>query len=192
MHATGAEIVRVHPRARRPLVEIHDVFAQFEHPQIRRHCADVHHMAAEVEHMILDTRQLGEKYAEILRADRHVEVEQFLDREHERVLHAHRRAIIEPVEIGDRLEVGLVLDQLFGAAMEQADMRIDAVDDLAIEFHDEAQHAVRGRVLRAKIDREIVDRGIAGRFAARLIANSDDAACGDCFVHNINHKSSPR
>jgi hypothetical protein len=30
-----------------------------------------------------------------------------------------------------------VLDQLFGAAMQQADMRIDALDDLAVEFEDQ-------------------------------------------------------
>jgi hypothetical protein len=43
------------------------------------------------------------------------------------MLLVHRRHIVEAVKIGDRLQVGLVLDQLFGAAMEQADMRIDAL-----------------------------------------------------------------
>ena len=41
--------------------------------------------------------------------------------------------------------------------MEQADMRIDAGDDLAVHVEDHAQHAMRGRMLRAEIDR---DRGI--------------------------------
>ena len=67
----------------------------------------------------------------------------------------HRRDIIEPVEIGHRLQIGLGLDQLFGAAMQQADMRIDARDDLAVQLQHKAQHAVRCRVLRAEIDREI-------------------------------------
>ena len=74
------------------------------------------------------------------------------------VLHAQRRAVIEPVEIGQRLQVGLVLDQLLGAAVEQADMRIDALDDLAVELHDQAQHAVRRRMLRAEVDRVVADR----------------------------------
>jgi hypothetical protein len=43
------------------------------------------------------------------------------------MLLVHRRHVIEPVEIRHRLKVGLVLDQLFGAAMQQADMRIDAL-----------------------------------------------------------------
>jgi hypothetical protein len=41
--------------------------------------------------------------------------------------------------------------------MQQADMRIDALADLAVELEDEAQDAVRRRVLRAEIDGEIAD-----------------------------------
>ena len=71
------------------------------------------------------------------------------------MLLVHRRDIIEPVEIRDRLQIGLVLDQLFGAAVKQADMRIDALDDLAVELEHQAQHAMRGRMLRPEIDGEI-------------------------------------
>jgi len=42
-------------------------------------------------------------------------------------------------------------------------MRIEPLDDLAVEFHDETQDAVRRRVLRAEIDRVIVDLFVAGR-----------------------------
>src|SRR6201999_3407397 len=48
---------------------------------------------------------------------------------------------------------GLVLDQLLGAAMKQADMRIHARHDLAVKIEDHAQHAMRGRMLRSEIDR---------------------------------------
>ena len=52
------------------------------------------------------------------RALRYFEAEKLLDREDVAVLHAERRTIIEPVEIGQRLQVGLVLDQLLGAAVQ--------------------------------------------------------------------------
>jgi hypothetical protein len=39
--------------------------------------------------------------------------------------------------------------------MQETNMRIHALDDLAVEFEHEAQHAVRGRMLRAEIDGEI-------------------------------------
>ena len=73
------------------------------------------------------------------------------------MLLVHRRDIVEAIEIGDRLQVGLLLDQLLGAAMQQADMRIDAVDNLAVELQHEAQHAVRRRMLRSEIDVEVAD-----------------------------------
>ena len=74
------------------------------------------------------------------------------------MLLVHRRDVVEPVEIGDRLQIGLVLDQLLGAAMQQADMRIDALDDLAVELQHEAQHAMRRRMLRPEVDGEVADR----------------------------------
>ena len=71
------------------------------------------------------------------------------------MLLVHRRDVVEPVEIRDRLQVGLGLDQLLGAAMEQPDMRIDALDHLAVELEHQPQHAVRGRMLRAEVDGEV-------------------------------------
>src|SRR5262249_52817417 len=46
-------------------------------------------------------------------------------------------------------------DQLLGAAVEKPDMRIDALDHLAVELQHQAQHAVRRRVLRPEINGEI-------------------------------------
>jgi hypothetical protein len=85
----------------------------------------------------------------------HLDREQLFDREAERMLLIHRRDIVEPVEIGHSLQIGLVLDQLLGAAMEQSDVRIHAFHHLAVELEHEAQHAVRGRMLRPEIDGEI-------------------------------------
>jgi hypothetical protein len=53
-----------------------------------------------------------------------------------------------------------VLDQLLGSAVEQSDMRIDALNDLAVELEYEAQNAVGRRVLGPEIDGEIAN----GRF----------------------------
>ena len=51
----------------------------------------------------------------------------------------------------------MLLDQLFGAAMKQADMRIDARDDFAVELQHQTQHAMRGRMLRPEIDGEVAE-----------------------------------
>ena len=52
--------------------------------------------------------------------------------------------------------------------MQQADMRIGPLDDLTIQFQDQPQHAVRGRVLGTEIDRVAVDLDdLAGRLGVR-------------------------
>src|SRR5690606_10616854 len=73
------------------------------------------------------------------------------------------RTIVEAVEVRQRLKIGLVLDQLFGSAMEQTHMRINPLDCLAIQFHDHTQHTVCSRVLRPEIDRVVGDDIIASR-----------------------------
>ena len=73
----------------------------------------------------------------------------------ESVFLIHRRDVIEPVEIGDGLQISFMLDQLLGPAVEQTDMRIDTLDDLAVELQDETQYAVGRRVLGPEIDGEI-------------------------------------
>ena len=119
---------------------------------------------------------------------RHLDAEQFFDRQAERVLLIHRRDIIEPVEIRHRLQIGLVLDQLLGAAMQQTDMRVDALDHLAVELEHQPQHAMRGRMLRPEIDGEIAERGFGHQstssaadfglvrdFGVEVIPRHDDA-----------------
>ena len=160
MHAAGPEIGRMHARARCAFEEVEAILANFEQPQVGRHRAHVHHMAAQVQHVIADAREFREEHAQILRAQRHFQVQQLFDRQNIAMLHAERRAIVEPVEIGQRLQIGLVLDQLFGAAVQQADMRVASLDDFAVQLHDEAQNAVRRGVLRTEVDRVILDLGV--------------------------------
>ena len=69
----------------------------------------------------------------------------------------HRRDIVEPVEVRQRLKIGFVFDQLFRTAMEQADMGVDPPHHLAVQFQHKTQHPMCRRVLRPKIDREIAE-----------------------------------
>ena len=69
----------------------------------------------------------------------------------------HRRDVVEPVKIRNRLQVGLVFDQLLGAAVKQPDVRIDALDHFAVKFKHQAQDAMRRRMLRTEIDRKVAN-----------------------------------
>ena len=73
------------------------------------------------------------------------------------MLLVHRRDIIEPVKIGQVLQIGAAFHQLFRATMQQADMRVTALYDLSIQLKHQPQHAVRGGVLWPEIDVEVAD-----------------------------------
>ena len=147
-------VVRVHSLAGDRLVELHQLLALLEHPQERRHRPDVERHGGDVEQMAEDAGDLVEQHPDVLCPDRHLDAEQLLDREHEAVLLHHRRDVLEPVEVGDALQVGADLDELLGAAMQQPDVRVGPLDHLAVHLQDEAEHTVRGRVLRAEVDGE--------------------------------------
>ena len=107
--------------------------------------------------MIEDARDLIEHHADVLGALGRRDAQQPLDREHVGVLVAHHRDVVEPVHVADRLIEGFGFGQLLGAAVQQADVRIGLLDDLAIHLQHQAQHAVRRRMLRAEIHGVVAD-----------------------------------
>src|SRR5256885_3668632 len=85
-----------------------------------------------------------------------------------RSLLVHRRDIVEPVKIRDRLQVGLVLDQFLGAAVEQANVRVNAFDDFAVrsEEHTSELQSPCNLVCRLLLEKKIYDRGTMFGFIA--------------------------
>src|ERR1019366_6307297 len=158
MHAAGPEIIGVHSGPGRAFVEDHQLLALLESPHWRRQGADIHGLRRDTEKMRENPPDFAKQNAQQLAAARDFKAEQFFNRKAESMFLIHRRDIIEPVEIRHILQIGARLHQLFGAAMKETNMRIDTLDDFAVEFEDQPQDAMRGRMLRAKIDRESTDR----------------------------------
>ena len=68
-----------------------------------------------------------------------LDAQQLFHGQHIAMLVAHHGDIIETVHVTDTLVKGLALGELFGAAMQQADVRVGPFDDLAVHFQHEAQ-----------------------------------------------------
>ena len=149
----------MHARARYRLVDIEQILALAERVEEGRHSAHIERMRAEPQQVIQDPRDLVEHHPDVESALRNLDAEQPLDRKAVRVLVAHHRHVIEPIHVRQRLQIGPRLRELFGRAVQQADVRIGALDHLAVELEHEAQHAVSRRVLRPKIHRVIADFG---------------------------------
>src|SRR6056297_856114 len=69
----------------------------------------------------------------------------------------HWRHVIQPVQIGQVLQVGAAFHQLFSAAMQQTDMRIAPLDQCTVQFQNQPQNAMRCRVLRAEVKVEVAN-----------------------------------
>ena len=169
VHAAHAEILGVHAASRGALVEHHQLLAFLKAPQRRGERADVHGLRRHVEEVRQQAADLAVEHADELGAFRHLEAEQLFGGEAKGMLLVHRRHVVEAVEVADGLQVGLVLDQLFGAAVEEADVRVDALHHLAVELQHEAQDAVRRWVLRAEVDVELADVGFWHRDTGRSV-----------------------
>jgi hypothetical protein len=93
---------------------------------------------ADPEQMVQQARDLVEHHADVPGADRHLDPEQFLDCHHVGVLIAHHRDVVEPIHVRHRLEESACLRQLLRRPVQKADVRVGALDHLAVEFKHEA------------------------------------------------------
>ena len=81
----------------------------------------------------------------------HVQVDQFFDRQRVGQVVADRVQVVQPVGHHLGLLVGLGFHVLLDAGVQETDIG-DAVDhDLAVQFQQQAQHAVRGGMLRTHV-----------------------------------------
>src|SRR5260370_42509647 len=69
-----------------------------------------------------------------------------------------------------------MLDQLFSAAVQEADMGVDALNDLAVKLKHKAKHAVGRGVLGPEVEGEIADSGFHG--ASGLLLRQRGAVSG--------------
>src|SRR5438128_6006878 len=83
---------------------------------------------------------------------------------------------------GQRLQVGLVLDQLLGPAVQKTDMRVDALDDLTVEIQYEAQYAVSRRMLGPEIEGEVAQGGFGHNGLASAAGSTPAADAGSCSI----------
>ncbi len=186
--AAGTEIVGVETRPAGALVEDHQLFALFVAPQRGRQGADVHGLHGRVQQVVPDPADFRIEHPDQLGPVGNLNAEQLLDGQAEGVFLVHRRDIVEPVQIGHVLQIGARLHQLLGAAVQQADVRIDAFDDLAVQLQHQPQHAVRGRVLRAEVDGELAVvhvLGVRGAVIDRHVLERIDSA-----VHGLGYGGS--
>src|SRR5690554_3662488 len=155
--AAGAIIRGVHARTGYGLVAIHQVFTFAEGIQEDGHGAHVKGVRANGHQMVKNARDFVEHHTDVLRTQRHLNTQQLFDCHHIGVLVAHHGNVVEAVHIGQRLQKRFVLGQFFGGAVQQTNVRVGTLDDFAVHFKNQTQHAVGRRVLGPEVKGVVFD-----------------------------------
>jgi hypothetical protein len=106
---------------------------------------------AEPQQVVQEPRDLVEHHPDVLRAKGRLDAKEPFYCHHVGMLVRHHRHVVEAVHVRHGLHEGPGLNQLFRRAVQQADMRIGALDHFAVELEHEPQHPVRRGVLRPEI-----------------------------------------
>ena len=114
-------------------------------------------MCTEPEQVVQDAGDLVEQDTDVLCPDRRRDAEQLFDHQNVAVLVAYHRDIVQPVHVADALVVRFGLCQFFGGTVQQADVRIGAMDDFAVHLENQPQDSMCRRVLRPEIHRKSLD-----------------------------------
>ena len=129
-----------------------NLFALAEAVQEHRHRADIQRVRAQPHQVAVEARQLGQHHAHPLRLRRNLHLQQLFHRQAVAQIVGKRRQVIHAVGQRDRLLLVLDFEFLLDAGVQEADVGLAGDDGLAIQFHQQAQHAVGGRVLRSHVE----------------------------------------
>ena len=148
----------------------HKLLSLLESPQKRRESANVHGVRQNGHEVVEDTGELAKQGTNVLGTLGNLDVEQLLDGQGEALFIGHHGDVVEPVEVRQGLNVGLVLAELLGTTVQQANVGIGADDFLAVELEDQTQHAVGGGMLWPEVHRVVSHLAVFDRVVARFLA----------------------
>ena len=137
-------------------MQLVDAFAFLERVQEGRERTNVDGGRAEPEQMPEDPVHLHENHTDHLAAFGDLDTHELLDRHHIGAVVDERRQIIHAVGERNDLIPRAVLAELLEGRVQVPDVRDDALHRLAIEFADQAQHSMRGRMLRPDVDEHVL------------------------------------
>src|SRR5690606_23890881 len=160
---TRAVVSRVHAGTGDSLVDVHEIFTLTEGIEEHGHGTDVQRMRTQRHEVIQDTGNFVEHYTDVLRPQGNLNTQQPLDSHDISVFVTHHGHVVETIHVRQCLQVGTMLGQFFSGTMQQPNVRVCPLDDFAVHFQHETQHAVGGRVLGTKVQGVVFDFSHAQR-----------------------------
>jgi hypothetical protein len=120
-----------------------------------------------------DAAHLGDDHPQVFGLFGQLQLHQLFDRQRPAQVHVHPGQVIHPVGVGNPLPRREILADLFGAAVQIADVRRDVSEnDFAVGPQHQPQHAVRAGMLRAHVDQHLVGADVE-LDDARIVSGPD-------------------
>jgi len=164
------------PRAADELEDVHELlaFAEGVHQERVADAGCVHDVRAQPDKVRGETLQLGADDPEHLGARRNLHPHQFLDCQGIAQVVGHGRDVVHAIGVGQKVLVADRLALLLEAGVQIPDVGVGRDDRFAVELDHDAQHAVRGGVLRAHVqDHVLVGVGLLGRHLLHRLGLDD-------------------
>src|SRR5579884_2899790 len=159
-----ADETRHHPDTRQIFFDVQDLLTLTEGIHEHAHRAQVQPVGPDPDEVTRDAFELGEQDADPFDALRHLDPQQLLDRQHVRQLIHHVVEVTHPVAERNDLLVLETFAGLLDACVEVSDVRLHVEYSLALQFHQHAQHSVRGRMLRPQVEDHRVFARLDGHY----------------------------
>ncbi len=140
--------------------QVQNLFAFAKGIQKRAERAQVEPIGPHADQVAGDAAHLGDDHAQMLGLFGQFELEQLFDRHGPAQVHVHPGQVIHPIGVRNPLPRRQILADLFGAAMQIADVRRRFRNDFAIGPQHQPQHAMRAGMLRAHVDQHLVGANI--------------------------------
>src|SRR6185369_1265628 len=150
--SADAEVRSKHALPTDCLENLQQLFALAEAIEEYCHRADIHGVRSQPHQVRIDAGQLCQQDAHPYSALRNVQPEQLFHRQAEPELVRKRRQVVHAISERNALLVELGLVCLLDPGMQEADVRHDLHDRLAVNLQQQPKHSVRGRMLRSHVE----------------------------------------
>ena len=158
--AADRDIAVRQPRAANFFEQVENLLAFAEGIQEGTECSQVQAIRPHAHQVAGNAVQLDNHHAQMTRFGGQLQVEQLFHDQRPAEIHVHAGQVIHPIGVRNPLSRSEVLADLFGAAVQIADVGRDFGDHLAVGPQHQPQHAVRAGMLRAHVDQHLVGSNI--------------------------------
>ena len=179
--AANPDIAGHHALPGEHLENAQNLFALPETVKEHAHRADVDGVRRQPHQMAVQTRKLRQHHARPLCEFGNFQTQQLFRRQTVHQVIRQRSQIIDPVRQRHALLVRLDFEFLLDPRVQVPDIRRRFDNGFAVQFQQQTQHAVRGRVLRTHIEhhRPVPARLLMGReILLNVLLGGDKSVCG--------------